>query len=376
MELEIDFEYGLERLRTLVSQQPEAIQQMFASLEARLLVNLSERRYGHDTNNAASRNRLIHELDTFLHKDLRLSIQFIDMCKIHTGSLVLPEDPQTQPQPVSAQPLTLWQAGDHVLVQGQTYWIDGPIYSQWLDHKSALYLQAPGKAEHTGQAVCLKQCQIAHAHDTALTLLRDLEKEGRLLLKLQQAGQRDFPRLLGSERIAQRYTLVYEKVAGRTLASVCAGLARPLDLQTTKRLLAGRRSLVQMLHALHTVVNCSHRMLTPETLLVHPHSNRIVLLDVGLAARTLQPGEGPQLYQAPEQVRGLPVPGRHTDIYQLGALFYHILTGTTRKPGETTPTANLPLALDNVLRKATALHPKDRWPDIYAFSQALRQSGY
>jgi hypothetical protein len=95
-----------------------------------------------------------------------------------------------------------------------------------------------------------------------------------------------------------------------------------------------------------------------------------------LAARSVQLGEGPQRFQAPEQLRGIPIPGQATDIYQLGALFYHLLTGKYITDAADCQESGLTPELDALLHKAAAPVSKDRWPNVYAFSQALRRIGY
>lgn len=374
--MELDYDQGLERLRGLLPPDIPSMREKFSPLETRLMENLAERQYGRDDTNTAQRNRIIHELNKFMSRELHLSIHFIDLCKPDSQAYNAFDEQSTERQPTPRYQLVPWQEGNKVSVQGQDYWIDSPMQRQWLNQARTLYQQAPGRHTQSGQKVWLKQCQISRSHEAALILKRDLEKEGRLLLKLQQEGQRDFPQWLGSENTTHSATLAYERLAGRSLAAAFDSLPKPLNSHTTRRLLAGRHTLIQMLYILHNKMNCVHRMLTPETLLLQTDSNRIILPDVGLATRTVQPGEGPQFYQAPEQLRGLPVPDRTTDIYQLGALFYHLLTGQHITDTVTAQASGLTPELDMLLRKAAAPFPRDRWPNVHAFSQALHQLGY
>lgn len=373
--MEIDHQQGLDKLRELLLPYSDQLRQEYFTLEARLLTNLGERRYGREDSNNAQYFRIIEALNIFLNEQLHLSSSFLDFCRPSAQAL----DPfgQLEIKGLSKyQRIEPWLEGDRLVVNGQEYGIDGPVQKQWMRQKSSLYLQAPGRHLQSGQKVWLKQCQIAHAHETALTLKRDLEKEGRLLLKLQESDLRNFPRWLGSESAQQSTTLVYERLAGRSLAMILSTTPKPLDYEATKRLLAGRHTLIKMLHTLHNKFKCSHRMLSPETLLLQVNSNRIILQDLGLATRTVQPDEGPQLYQAPEQRRGLPLPDYSTDIYQLGALFFYLLTGKHIADSPEADTSGLTTDLDGILRKAIAPRAEERWPDVYAFSQALRQLGY
>ncbi len=376
--MEIDYGQGLKRLRELLSRNNASALQEFHLLQARLIDNLADQRsYGRDDTNSSQRARIIASLNSFLVEQLHLSISFIDLCALNNQTDKTFDEPDINSLPLpSRDQLVFWQTGDKVSVQGQDYWIDSPVQKQWFDQQRALYQQAPGRHAQTGQKVWLKQCQTSLLDEATFTLKRDLEKEGRLLLKLQQEGQRDFPRWLGSENTVQSATLVYERLSGRSLATVFGTLPKPLDQHTTRRLLVGRQPLVQMLHVLHTKLHCSHRMLTPETLLLQANSHKIILSGIGLAARTVQIGEGPPLYQAPEQIHGLPVPDRATDIYQLSTVFYHLLTGQYITDATTAQESHLTPELDRILRKAASPNPRDRWPDVHAFSQALRQSGY
>jgi len=85
-----------------------------------------------------------------------------------------------------------------------------------------------------------------------------------------------------------------------------------------------------------------HRDLKPSNILIDDH-DRVKLLDFGIA-KLLDPGSaGPQTltghllctpeYAAPEQLRGEPV-SVATDVYQLGAVLFRLLTGQSPQPGE------------------------------------------
>jgi serine/threonine protein kinase len=117
--------------------------------------------------------------------------------------------------------------------------------------------------------------------------------------------------------------------------------------------------------------------LTPETIIV-AGKGEFVLRDLGLAAIGYWPGEGPASYQAPEQAFGarMPRPGRATDVYQLAAIAYHLITG--RLAGRGTPAAParhpaLPDSVTGIIGAALATSPADR-PGVREFRAALGQA--
>lgn len=96
---------------------------------------------------------------------------------------------------------------------------------------------------------------------------------------------------------------------------------------------------------------------------------------------------GTPLYIAPEKARGKEVDGR-SDQFSLGAAFWHVLTGRAPYPGQTTnevvlerfktrpPLANklrpeVSLETSNLLRKAMALKPQDRYANFQELADAV-----
>ena len=85
---------------------------------------------------------------------------------------------------------------------------------------------------------------------------------------------------------------------------------------------------------------------------------------------------GSLAYMAPEQLDG-EVPDCRADIYGLGAVLYHLIAGLMNQIYNHTPMALSGLrsgvnsAVDEVVLKALAKDPKDRYPNWDAFAQAL-----
>ncbi len=143
-----------------------------------------------------------------------------------------------------------------------------------------------------------------------------------------------------------------------------------------------------------------HRDVKPGNVLVaeSPGIDHVYVTDFGL----IKPrGEAPDLtqtgqfvgtadYVAPEQIQGKDVDGR-ADVYALGCLLYECLAGAPpfprdneaavlyahlrdSPPGVTAARPELPLALDEVVARAMAKRPEDRFPTAGAMAAAVREA--
>jgi serine/threonine-protein kinase len=126
------------------------------------------------------------------------------------------------------------------------------------------------------------------------------------------------------------------------------------------------------------------------------------VLDFGLAKPLSEKGEeftqltqvgsitGSPLYMSPEQATGDSEPDARSDIYSLGAVAYYLVTGKPPHDGENpikvmlshardevTPPSQLrldtPHDLEQIVLKALAKRPQDRYQDIASFRAALAQ---
>lgn len=129
--------------------------------------------------------------------------------------------------------------------------------------------------------------------------------------------------------------------------------------------------------------NVIHRDLKPQNILMDKKGN-IKIVDFGIAIALNQStmtqtntAMGSVHYMSPEQARGS-MATKQSDIYSLGIILYKLLTGTVPFTGENavavalkhfqekTPSLrdknpNVPQALENVVFKATAKDPRDRY---------------
>lgn len=173
--------------------------------------------------------------------------------------------------------------------------------------------------------VALKREKVGQDGENAMTALSN---EGDLLSNLHRKGI-GFPKVEEMELRPDSVTIVYECVLGNTFGTVFGRSGRidtPVDSENAKSLLRVMPSLCRQLVQLHQE-GYAHRNIEPETLLLNKKGKKLGLLrDVGLATEPFHAGEGPTGYAAPEQHHdGYHLPG--TDIYQLGAVIYHLLTG-------------------------------------------------
>ncbi len=131
--------------------------------------------------------------------------------------------------------------------------------------------------------------------------------------------------------------------------------------------------------------NILHRDLKPANLIL-TKSDTLKIIDFGVAGLLNQVDSvaeiaGTPWYMSPEQlVAGHLTP--RSDQFSIGILTYQMLTGIVPVEGEfdpehpeayrRPPLAGLPEPVLDVLRRATAEKPEDRFPDVSSFSRALR----
>jgi class 3 adenylate cyclase/streptogramin lyase len=226
-----------------------------------------------------------------------------------------------------------------------------------------------------GRAVAVKIISSSFARDRGFR--ERFQRESRLaahiehpnVIPVYRAGEDN-----GRLYIAMRY------VEGTDLARVITG-AGALDPERTARLLVQVAYALDAAHARGLV----HRDVKPGNVLIGGESGeeRVYLTDFGLslergaASGLTRTGQwvGTPAYAAPEQIRAASVDAR-TDVYALGAVLFHCLTGTVpfaaasefemlaahlgAPPPRPSASLGVPRAFDAVVAKAMAKDPAAR----------------
>ena len=141
-----------------------------------------------------------------------------------------------------------------------------------------------------------------------------------------------------------------------------------------------------------------HRDIKPDNIQMEQGSGRILLLDFGIAKQLDRDGGltqagvtiGSPLYMSPEQALGRGDIDHRSDIYAVGALLYHMVTGVPPFEGSTsqeivgkhiaepaprpsTMNAQIPAWLSQVILRCLEKNPDDRYQSIGMVRDALSQ---
>ena len=193
--------------------------------------------------------------------------------------------------------------------------------------------------------------------------------------------------------------LIMEYVRGEALSKLRTMLSKRGERIPPRIAVAVMVNALAGLHAAHeatdergTILGIVHRDVSPQNILVGMDGVARVL-DFGVAkaedrVQVTREGQlkGKLLYMSPEQLEGGDV-DRRTDIYAMGVVLFEILTGTrmflgetqaaqltkitrghTRAPGDVVAELS---GFDAVVKKATALDPKDRYGTAREMVRAL-----
>ncbi len=223
----------------------------------------------------------------------------------------------------------------------------------------------------------------------------------RFLLEARAASRVEHPNVvaihdLGNER-GQQY-IVMQYVEGRNLAEYVREQGGPLPWRSALKVI---RLVAKGLGAVHAQ-NLVHRDLKPANVMLSRDS-RVLLMDFGLVrdeARSDLTHTGAILgtpsFMSPEQCRGERV-DRRSDLFSLGSTLYFLLTArlpfdgpnvasvmnqiaSGKQPANVSQlNSHVPAPISEILRKAMALRPQDRFATAEEFvrevSQVLKRVG-
>jgi serine/threonine-protein kinase len=207
---------------------------------------------------------------------------------------------------------------------------------------------------------------------------------------LEQFRHPNIVKYMGRGRAGGQYYYAMEFITGPTLEKVL----RERGTLPWKEVAALGVQLCDALQYSHEK-GVVHRDLKPSNLMITEHG-QLKLTDFGIAKdldATALTGTGRTLgtatYMAPEQIRGTPDISHKTDLYSLGAVFYHLLTGVPPFNGPTAlvmmhahinepvkrpsdKVEEIPKALDDLVIALMAKSPQERPWDAQAVGEILR----
>ncbi|KIF77884.1 serine/threonine protein kinase [Streptomyces sp. 150FB] len=156
--------------------------------------------------------------------------------------------------------------------------------------------------------------------------------------------------------------------------------AGPLPVLEALRLTASAARGTATLHGTGII----HRDIKPSNVLLASGADgeeRVLVADLGLAKNLAQASgftvvAGSPGYTAPEQTESLDGLDARADVYSLGALLYHLVTGTVParpgksvRPDELRP--DLPREVQRAVLRAMETNRERRWPSAKAFADEL-----
>ena len=218
------------------------------------------------------------------------------------------------------------------------------------------------------------------------TALRD-----RLFREARSAGALSHPGIVMVYDVGQDNELAYiamELVDGPSLHEVLM-LASPLDPAAKIEILRQAAAALDYAHQRGIV----HRDIKPANIMLHERK-QVKIADFGIARINFEPKYtmtgtvmGTPDYMSPEQIEAQSIDGR-SDEFSLAVVAYELLTGITPfsggsfasvmhrivsgpRPSARTANPTLPAGVDEVLLRAMAQAPEQRYPTCAEFVQAL-----
>ena len=218
------------------------------------------------------------------------------------------------------------------------------------------------------------------------------EELARFKREAQAAGRLSHPNIVGVFDYGETPELAYivmEFVDGTSLKDVVDKKER-FELAEIVRIMESLMAGLQFSHDRGVV----HRDIKPANIML-TKSGEIKIADFGIAriesSSMTQAGTilGTPSYMSPEQFMGQTVDSR-TDLYSSGVMLYQLLTGekpfeggltaimhkvlNTEPPPPSALSVTVPHAFDNVVQKAMAKRPADRFATANEFATTLREA--
>jgi serine/threonine-protein kinase len=235
--------------------------------------------------------------------------------------------------------------------------------------------------------VALKVLHPRGLHHGSVETLPDsmVVDEGRLLARVRHAG---VVTVHGAEQVNGRVGIWMELVRGRTLSAELTDRG-PLPAREVQQIGVHLADALAAAHAAGVL----HRDIKAQNVM-RESSGRTVLMDFGTGLDLGQEGSdlaGTPLYLAPELLEG-GAATQQSDVYALGVLLFHLLTGTFPYRGRTIREVRrahsrkerhllrdiartTPRALAAVIERATAVDPAARFQSASSLLDALRTAG-
>ena len=226
--------------------------------------------------------------------------------------------------------------------------------------------------------------KILHEQVDDAHLRERLLREGRALARVQHAN---VVQVFGVELHGSRVGLCMELVSGETLAAVL----RSHGVLSHREAAVVGEDVCRALAAVHAA-GYVHRDVKAQNVM-RDKAGKIVLMDFGTGHDTAGSRGGPRdivgtpVYMAPEVLDGQPATVQ-SDVYAVGVLMYHLVTGQypveggtlldlidAHKAGRRRPILerrpDLPMSFVHVVSRALAADPAERWPSAGAMLEAL-----
>lgn len=235
--------------------------------------------------------------------------------------------------------------------------------------------------------------------DVSVKLLRldlrdDPQTKKRFQREAMAATQLNDPNIVGVYDVGEEHGMQYmvmQYVEGTDLKKYIAQ-NYPIPLAQVVDIMEQVLSAVESAHE-HGII---HRDLKPQNILIDQNKN-LKITDFGIATASFDNSltqtntlVGSVHYLSPEQARGS-VATKRSDIYSLGIILYELLTGKVPFEGENAVSIalkhfkdhipsvrqfnpHIPQAMENVVYRATAKDPKERYASAKEMADDLRTS--